>query len=441
LDEEYIAKAIAFKYYPLVVARTEGSKVWDIDGNEYIDFLASAALYNVGHRHPEVVKAIREQLDRSMNYTIAYLYEKEPVELAMQLAKITPGGFKKKVTFGFTGSDAVDSSIKIARAYTKRKHIISFKESYHGTTYGALSVTGIVKPEAKEYVYPIKDVHFVDFPDPYRNPWGIDGYEKPDELTNTALDHVEKKIRDLSGDVAAVITEPIQGDAGVIIPPPGFIKGLKELTEKYGAIYIDEEVQSGMGRTGKWWAIEHFNTEPDLLVTAKALGGGMPVSAVIGKAELMDSVPPPLLLYTHIGHVVSAVAALTTIKVITNERLVERANEIGGYVLNKFREIMEKYNIIGDVRGKGLMIGIDIVKEKETKEPDRVTALKICWRSWERGLILITFGKNGNVLRIAPPLNIPRSDLEKGLEIIEESLKDVLDGKVSDEVAELMQGW
>jgi len=441
LYEEYIARGHAFKYYPLVVTRAEGSRVWDADGNEYIDFLTSAAVYNIGHRHPEVVRAIKEQVDRLLNYTIAYLYEREPLELAMQLVKLVPGEFKKKVTFGFSGSDAVDSSIKIARAYTRKKHIISFKDSYHGMTYGALSVTGIVKPEIKECVYPIREVHFVDFPDPYRNPWGIDGYEKPDELANVALDHVEKKIKELKEDVAAIITEPIQGDAGVVVPPPTFIKGLKEHAEKHGIVFIDEEVQAGMGRTGRWWAIEHFNTVPDLLVTAKALGGGMPISAVIGKAEIMDSVPPPLLVYTHIGHAVSAAAALATIKVISSEGLVERARAMGEYALKRLREVMEKYDIIGDVRGKGLMIGVDIVKNRKTKEPDRATALKICWRSWERGLILITFGKYGNVLRIAPPLNIPKEDLDKGLDIIEEAIKDVLEGKVPDEVVEYLRGW
>ncbi len=441
LDEEYMARGHAFKYYPLAVARAEGSRVWDADGNEYIDFLASAAVYNIGHRHPEVVKVIKEQIEKLLNYTMGYFYEKEPVELAMQLVKITPGEFKKKVTFGFSGSDAVDSSIKIARACTRRKHIISFKDSYHGMTYGALSVTGIVKPEVSELVCPIKEVHFVDFPDPYRNPWDIDGYEKPDELASVALDHVERKIKELDEDVAAIITEPIQGDAGVVVPPPGFIKGLKELAEKHGVMFIDEEVQAGMGRTGKWWAIEHFNVVPDLLVAAKALGGGMPISAVVGKAELMDSVPPPLLVYTHIGHAVSAVAALATIKVILSERLVERAREVGEYVLKRLKEMMEKYNIIGDVRGKGLMIGVDIVKDRKTKEPDRATALKICFRSWEKGLVLITFGKHGNVLRIAPPLNIPVEDLDKGLNIIEEAVKDVLDGKVPDEVVNYLKGW
>ena len=441
LEEKYIPRAIALKYYPLVVVRAEGSRVWDADGNEYIDFLTSAAVYNVGHRHPAVVNAIKEQVERLLNYTPAYFYEEEPIKLAKQLAEITPGKHEKKVTFGFSGSDAVDSSLKIARVYTKRRYIVSFKDSYHGMTYGAISVTGILRSEARELVYPLREVRFADYPDPYRNPWGIDGYEKPSELTSTALAHVERIVRELNEDVAAVIAEPIQGDAGVVVPPEEFVKGLKELTEKHGIVYIDEEVQTGMGRTGKWWAIEHFDTVPDLLVSAKALGGGMPISAVVGKADIMDSIPSPLLVFTHIGHAVNASAALATIRVIGEERLVERARELGKYVLKRLKEMQEKYEMIGDVKGKGLMIGVDVVKSKKTREPDRATALKICWRAWEKGLILITFGKHGNVLRIAPPLNISREDLDRGLEIIEEAVKEVLAGRVPDEVVNYLRGW
>lgn len=441
LDEEYIPSACALKYFPLVVVRAQGSKVWDADGNEYIDFLTSAAVYNIGHRHPEVIRAIREQIEELLNYTPAYFYEEQPVKLAKYLVEITPGSFRKKVTFGFSGSDAVDASLKAARAYTRRKHIISFYGSYHGTTYGALSVTGIINPEVKEAVYPIKDVHFVDYPDPYRNPWGINGYENPTELSNVALAQIEKKIKELGGDVSAVIIEPIQGDAGVVVPPLEFMKGLRELSREHGILLIDEEVQAGMGRTGKWWGIEHYNVEPDILVTAKALGGGMPISATIGKAEIMDRVPPPLLVFTHLGHAVCARAAIATIEVIKRENLIQRAAELGEYTMKRLREIGEKFPVIGDVRGKGLMIGVDIVKDTRTKEPDRSTALKICWRAWEKGLIMITFGKHGNVLRIAPPLNISKEDLDKGLDIVEESIKDVLNGKVSDNVLRYLRGW
>ena len=440
LDEKYLPKASGLKYYPLAVARAEGAKVWDKDGNEYIDFLTSAAVYNIGHRHPKVVEAIKIQMEMYLNYTMAYFYIEPPVRLAKLLTEITPGKFKKKVTFGFSGSDSVDSSIKAARAYTKRNYIIAFRGSYHGMTYGALSATGIIEQKVKELVFPIRSIHLVEYPDPYRNIWKIDGYENPSELSNRALDEIEAKIKQLSGDVAGVIVEPIQGDAGVIVPPEEFMKGLRKLTEEYGIVLIDEEVQSGMGRTGRWWAIEHFNVIPDLLTSAKALGGGMPISAVVGRAEIMESVPVPLFVFTHLGHAVNASAAIATIEVIKEEKLIERAEKLGDYTIKRFREMQEEHSIIGDVRGKGLMIGVDIVKEG-TKKADRDIALKICWRAWEKGLILITFGRHGNVLRIAPPLNIPEEELEKGLEIIEESIKDVERGKVPDGVVNFLRGW
>ncbi len=441
MDETYLAKASGLKYYPLAIVRAKGSKVWDADGNEYVDFLASAAVYNVGHNHPRVIEALKSQIDMYLNYSMAYFYVEPPARLAKLLTGLTPGEFEKKVTFGFSGSDSVDSSIKAARAFTKRKHVLSFRGSYHGMTYGALSATGIIDPKVKRAIFPIEEVHFVEYPDPYRNPWGIDGYEDPSELSNRALDVAEKKIRELDGNIAGLIIEPIQGDAGVIVPPLEFMEGLRELTNEYGIVFIDEEVQTGMGRTGRWWGIEHFGVVPDIVASAKALGGGMPISAVVGRAEIMDSVPLPLFVFTHLGHALGASAAIATIEVIKEEKLVESSRKLGDSVIKRLKEMQEKYGIIGDVRGKGLLVGVDIVKDQKSKLPDRVTALKVCWRALEKGLILITFGKYGNVLRLAPPLNIPEEELEGGMDIIEESIKDVLAGKVPDGVVGFIKGW
>ncbi|MCS7232551.1 MAG: aminotransferase class III-fold pyridoxal phosphate-dependent enzyme [Synergistetes bacterium] len=440
-SDEYIASASGLKYYPLCVERAEGAKVWDKDGNEYIDFLTSACVYNVGHRHPKVVAAIKDQVEKVLNYTIAYLYEEPPVKLAKKLAQITPGNFKKRVTFGFSGSDGVDSAIKAARAYTGRRKVIAFRDSYHGTTYGSLSLTGIVKPEVRGKVFPIPDVHFVEYPDPYRNIWNIDGYKDPKVLSSKALEEIESKIKELDGDVAAIVFEPMQGDAGVVIPPKEFIVGLRNLADKYGIVLVDEEVQTGIGRTGKWWAIENFDVVPDIIVTAKALGGGMPISATIGKEDIIESVPPPLFVFTHCGHAVNARAALATIEVVEEEGLLERANKLGKRALDEFNRMKDEFGFIGDVRGVAFLIGIDIVKDRDKKEADRNTALKICWRAWEKGLILVTFGKGGNVLRIAPPLTIKEEELERALDVIESSMRDVRDGKVSDEVLRFLRGW
>jgi len=441
-DRKFLARAIALKYYPLVVARSSGSRVWDLDGNCYIDFLTSAAVFNIGHTHPRVVKAIKEQVEKFLNYTIGYLYTTPPVELAKLLIEITPGTFSKKVTFGFSGSDGVDSAMKAARAYTRRPYIVAYYDAYHGTTYGSLSATGIISDETRATVYPHPYTHLIHYPDPYRNVWGIDGYEHEDDLVAEALKHLENELKNLSPDkVAGILIEPIQGDAGVVIPPKEYIKELRYLTDRYGILILDEEVQTGMGRTGKFWAIEHYDIVPDVIISAKALGGGMPISAVVGKAEIMDSIPPPLLVFTHVGHALSAVAAIETVKIIREERLYERARDLGEYVIKRLKEIQERYEVIGDVRGRGLMIGVELVKNRKTKEPYRELALKTCWRAWEKGLILISFGKHGNVLRIAPPLTISKEDLDKGIDVIEESLKDALSGKVPDEVLNYLAGW
>lgn len=438
-EDKYIPKACGLKYYPLVVEEASGSIVKDVDGNEFIDFLTSAAVYNIGHTHPKVVAAAKKQMDRVINYTMAYFYEKQPIELAKRLVEITPGKFSKKVTFGFSGSDAVDSAIKASRAYTGRHTIMAFEHSYHGMTYGALSATGIVDVNAKKRLGAM-DVKFVEFPDPYRNSFEIDGYEHPDELSKKTLEAIDKAISDLSEKPACIIVEPIQGDAGAIIPPKNFLKGLKELAESYNIVFVDEEVQVGMGRTGKLWAIEHFCVEPDMLVTAKALGGGFPISTTVGKTDIMDSVPQPLFVFTHIGHAVNAAATLAAIEVVNEEKLPEQAMHKGKQVAEQFKDMGKRYPIIGDVRNMGLLVGVDIVKPG-TKEPDKDTAQKICWRAWEKGLILITFGKHGNVLRIAPPLNIPTDQLNKAMDIIDESIDDVLHGKVSDNVLQFMRGW
>lgn len=443
LDREFMARGAGLKYFPIAIERGLGSFVWDMDGNRYIDFLSTAGVYNIGHCHPKVVKAVHDQTNKLLNYASSYLYHENPVRLARLLTEITPGKFRKKVTFGFSGSDANDSAMKAVRAFTKKKYILSCKYSYHGTTYGALALTGIINAESKELVHGRDGgVELIEFPDPFRNSWGIDGYREPAHLTEVALHAIETKINELKGNVGGIIIEPIQGDAGVIIPPQEFMKELKLICEKLGIVFVDEEVQTGMGRTGKMWAIEDFGVEPDLLVTAKALGGGMPISALLGREELMDSVPAPLFVFTHLGHAVNTAAALATIEVTSEENLPRRAEEMGNYIRERFEEMAQEYYLImGDVRGKGLLIGVDIVKKGTKTQPDRNLALKICWRAWEKGLLMISFGKHGNVLRIAPPLNIEKSTVDEALRIIESSIKDAIEGKVPEEVLQYLQGW
>lgn len=440
-DEKTIPEAVAIKYFPMAVDRAEGSLVWDVDGNRYIDFLTSAAIYNVGHRHPAVLKAVKDQLDKLQNYTMVYFYNEAPVKLAEFLTATTPGTFPKKAAFGFGGSDAVDSAIKAARAFTGKKWILSFKDSYHGMTYGSLSVTGIISQLDKECICPDKFVVFSEYPDPYRNSWGIDGYTEPERLAAVAMEAVKNAVAGLEGGLAGILIEPAQGDGGMIFPPKVFMQRLIKFAKQSGAVFIDEEVQTGMARSGKMWAIEHYDVIPDLLVSGKALGGGMPISAVVGRADILDSVPIPFFAYSHVGHSVNCAAAVAALETLQKEDLARRAEDKGKRLAEWFRKQAGNYPFIGDVRQQGLLMGVDIVSDKEKRTPDKAMALKISWAAWERGLILITFGKNGNVLRVAPPLNIPEDLLDEGLKIMNASLDDAASGRVPEDILPLLKGW
>ncbi|MEM4854755.1 MAG: aspartate aminotransferase family protein [Thermosphaera sp.] len=442
LDHEVFTKVASLKYYPLAVNSAKGSRLTDFDGNEYIDFVSGAAVFNIGHLHEDIVATIRKQLEKLIAYPQVYFYVEEPCALAKKLIEITPGSFKKKVIFGFSGSDAVDMALTIARAYTGRKHILSFTGSYHGATYFSMSVSGIWKEEVRRHFQLLKEVLFAVYPNPYRNPWGIDGYEDPKSLTNLALDSVEKLIKDVGGDVAAIIVEPIQADGGIVVPPDDFMRGLARLSYEYGSVLVVDEIKTGVGRTGRWWAVEHFGIEPDVIVAGKALGGGMPISAVVGRADIFDGIPVyGTMGFTLSGHSVSAVAALKTIEVIEKEKLIERANIVGNNIYRILVELKEKSNIVGDVRGKGMLIGVEIVRNKKDKTPDKPSAQKIVWRSWEKGVVLMTVGTHGNVLRIAPPLNIRNEEVEKAVQVIESSVSEVEKGMVADEVLKYMVGW
>lgn len=434
----YVSRSQAFKYFPLVVYRARNSRVWDIEGREYIDFLSSAATYNIGHTNEYVVNSVREYMDRFLHYCL-YLYHEPVVELAEILIKITPGGFGKKVAFGLSGSDACDTALKASFVYTGKPGVISYTYSYHGTTALDVAISGSFTAEYRSKI-PFRDVYFVEYPDTYRCRFNIDD---PELCGEYYLSELEDYFREISADrnIAALIIEPIQGDGGVLVPPRRYMNGVRKLTSEYGVLLVDDEIQTGMGRTGRLFAIEYFNIEPDLLTIAKALGAGMPISAVVGRADVLDSPPPQSFFTTSSAHVLSCIAAIKNIEYILNNNLVERARLLGEYASRRLRELSERYEIIGDVRGLGLMIGVDVVRDKKTKTPDRSTALKIIWRTWEKGLIMMTYGKHGNVLRIAPPLTIPREDLDRGIDIIEEAVRDVLEGKIPDKVVEYMTAW
>ncbi len=436
-DRELVSPSLRIKYFPLVVARAEGAKLWDLDGNEYIDFLCGAATTNIGHRHPKVVKAIKEQCDKFIHNTLAYSYYENAVELARRLTEITPGVFPKRVAYGLSGSDANDGTIKLARSYTGRQKIISFLKSYHGTTYGAISLSGITIRMRRKLGPFLPEIYHVPYPDCYRCPFKL---EYP-ECGLSCLGFIESLFDTIipPEEVAALIIEPIQGDGGVIIPPNDYLPRLMKLCEDHGILFAAEEVQTGFGRTGKWFAVMHWNLEPDIMILAKAIASGMPLSAIVARKEIMEAWEAPAHLFTTEGNPLSCAAAIATIDVMREERLPERAARLGEYLMKRFTEMMDRHKLIGDVRGKGLLIGVDLIKDRKTREPARDETLKVDWRCWEKGLILIHFGKS--VLRIAPPLTITEEEADKALGIIEESIDEVERGRVPDEVVQRMVGW
>lgn len=424
-------------YYPLVVDKARGSLITDIEGNEFIDFLSSAAVINTGHNHPKVVDAIKKQIDKFIHYTPAYMYHEPHIELAEKLIEITPGNFEKRVAFGLSGSSSVDGAIKAARAYTKRPKILSFLRSYHGTTIGALSVSGYGIGMKSKLGPMVPDVEFIPYPDCYRcqfnqgNPsCNLECFKYFEDLLETIIPPDE---------IAGIILEPIQGDAGVIIPPQAYYNKLKELCKRHGILIIADEVQCGFGRTGMMFASEYFNIEPDIIVLGKAIASGMPLSALVARKEIFESWNTPAHFFNTAGNPISCAAAIATIDVIFEDNLIENSNVIGNYIMERFNLLKERFDCIGDVRGKGLLIGVDIVKDRESKERDSNTTAKICWRCWEKGLILAFF--SSSVLRVAPPLSISFEEAERAMDIIEESIFEVEKGMVSDEVLNEIKGW
>ncbi len=436
-DHQVYTAASKIPYFPLVVDHGHGATLVDVDGNEYLDFLSSAASLNTGHAHPKIVAAVKQQAEKFLNYTVVYAYHEPAVDLAEKLVQIVPVPAPKKVTYGMSGSDANDGAMKLIRRATGRPRILAFLRSYHGSTYGAATLSAVALNMTRGLGPMVPDVYHVPFADCYRCPYGqtygqcrFECVSFIEYLFNSAVP---------ADEVAGMILEPVQGDAGIIVPPPEFMCGLKRLCDQYGILFVAEEVQSGMGRTGRWFAIEHWDIAPDVIVLGKALGAGMPLSGIVARQELMDAWELPAHLFTNGGNAVCCAAALANIAVIEEEKLIERAATLGERIMAHFREMQTRYELIGDVRGKGLMIGVDLVKDRQTKERARDEAAKVCMRCYEKGVILSFF--SNSVLRIAPPLVVSDAEVERALEVIEDSIREVQEGRVPDDIIRDTKGW
>jgi len=419
-DESLISPSYG-RFYPLVVESGNGCIIKDVDGNEFIDFNSGLVCMNVGHNHPKVVTAIKNQCDRFLHYSNTDFYYKEVVNLAEKLAKITPGTPDKKVYFGNSGAEAIEAAIKVAKWHSRRQLFISFIGAFHGRTVGALSFTAS-KPAQRRYFFPLMPgVAHVPYAYCYRCPFKLTYPECHYWCVDFIDEYVLQKYVP-SEDTAAILFEPIQGEGGYVVPPPEYFPRIKKLADKYGILLIDDEVQAGIGRTGKWFAIEHWGVEPDIVCSAKGLASGLPLGATIAKSKVMDWVPGSHAS-TFGGNPLSCVAASAVIDAIQEEKLLENANKQGNYIMKRIGELQEKSEIVGDVRGKGLMIGVEIVESKESKKPAPQKASEIMIRSWKRGVNVITCG--ASTIRVAPPLVITRDLVDAALDIIEDSMKEV----------------
>ena len=403
--------------YPFVMARGEGATVEDVDGNVFLDCAAGIAVNSTGHSHPQVVNAIVEQAQKFLHMSGTDFYYEGQVRLAEAMNAIAPWVGQKRTFFSNSGSEAVEAAIKLARYQTKRYGVIGFLGSFHGRTLGSLSVTSSKAIQRRGFGPPLGGVYHGPFPNPYRRPAG----QSEEACAADAIEYLEDQIlvHLVSPDeVAAVIVEPIQGEGGYVVPPVSFFERLRELTRKHGILLVTDEVQSGMGRTGKMFAIEHFGVEPDIMAVAKGVASGLPLGVTTARAEIMTW-PPGAHANTFGGNPLACAAALATIDLI-QQSLMANAACVGEHLMNGLRALRDKHPLIGDVRGKGLMIGIELVRDRETKERAAKERDRLVDECFRRGLLVLGAGRN--TLRLSPPLLLSRAEADTAVEIIDQSL-------------------
>jgi 4-aminobutyrate aminotransferase len=403
--------------YPFVMDHGKGSEVWDVDGNRFLDFAAGIAVASTGHSHPEVVKAIQDQAEKFIHISSDF-YHQSWIELGEKLDEISP--FKEAAVSFMTnsGTEAVETAIKMARFHTKRANFIGFTGGFHGRTMGAVTFTAS-KPHYHRGFYPLMNgVVHAPYPYSYRP---ILERHPGEDYGQTVVRYIEEEIlaHILPADeVAGILVEPIQGEGGYIIPPAGFFPALRKLCDRHGILLIADEVQCGMGRTGKWWAIENFEVEPDIITTAKGIASGMPLGAMIARKSVVTW-PKGAHGNTYGGNPIACAASLATLKLI-QEQYMQNAAEVGQYAIDALSEIMTRHQSIGDVRGIGLMIGLEFIKDRKSKVPAEGLRDRIVDLAFERGLLTLGCGKS--VIRVSPPLNISKTEIDEGLMILEESI-------------------
>lgn len=416
--KEYVTTSFVAALEPIVVERAEGARLWDVDGTEYLDCFAGIAVNNAGHRHPKVIAAVEEQLQKVV-HAASYVYHVPVVaETAEKLAKVSPGRLQKTF-FANSGAEGIETAMRLAKAATGKREIISLTQSFHGRTYATLSITGNKARKSHGGPY-MPGVVWAPMPYTYRNPFGTDD---PEVVAARCADMVEWAIDyQSSGDIAAFISEAVWGEGGIIVPPDSYFRRVKEILDHHGILFICDEVQSGFGRCGSFFAIEHFGVEPDILVAAKGIADGFPIAACISTPEIGNSLKPGEHLSTYGGNPICCAAASANIDVMLEEDLPGQAARKGERFLGGLHDLAGKHELVGEVRGIGLMLGMELVTDRKTKAPAKAQAADIRRICRENGVLVGVGGQLANVIRIQPPLIISDEQLDRTLEVLDTAL-------------------
>jgi 4-aminobutyrate aminotransferase len=409
------------RFYPFVIDSAHGSVVKDVDGNQFLDFTSGIAVLNTGSTHPKVVEAIRRQSQKFVHFSYTDFYYENIVELSRRLVSVAPGKFRKMVYYGNSGAEAIEAAMKLSRNYARRPLYLAHTGSFHGRTMGALSLTASKPIQRKGSLPLVPDVVHFPFPYCYRCPWK----QTFPECDYYCVDYFKEQYLEKfvpADEIAAYFFEPVQGEGGYVVPPPDYFRKM-EFLRKEGVLFVSDEIQTGMGRTGRFFGVENFGVVPDMITVAKGIASGLPLSVLIARAEVMESWKPGQHASTFGANPVAVEAAIATLDVMKSERLMVNARVQGVRALKRLHEMQERYEIIGDVRGMGLLVGVEIVRSRKTKERGDDEARAIMNRCFTNGLLVIMAGMN--VIRLIPPLNITADELDEGLGILEEAISTV----------------
>ena len=417
--------------YPQIIERGKGNRIWDVDGKEYIDCISGMSAMNLGHSDKRIADAMYDQYMNKLDFWFDFPAP-ERLKLVKRLTKLTPGDFPRRVRLALSGSDAIENAIRLARYATKRQHIISFYGAYHGQSTATMGLTGSGRMTSYYNPMPAQDncIHQFPYPYAYRNPYG-DGADCAKQCVQVIDNMMSTGVTPMGApdagicNVAALIVEPCQSSAGYIVPPDGFLKELRKLADKYGFLLIFDEVQTGMGRTGKMWACEHEGVAPDILVFGKALGAGIPMSGIVGRADLFEDIDVSFICSTYAGYSMGCRVANTVLDIIEEDHLLEKCTATGEYLKKKADELMAKHPIVGDYSAKGVYFGIELVRDRKTKEPAKAEAHELINNMRDAGLLAQLNGYYNNRISFIPPINLTTEQVDEIFDILEPEIAKV----------------